>query len=52
VQSTLSTRFGPLAIKLLPARRENERRAVRAFELKVQARLAPLHHPNIVPLRI
>jgi len=41
---------GPLAIKLLPAPRRDDRWAVRAFELEVQARLAPLDHPNIVPL--
>jgi hypothetical protein len=42
--------FGTVAVKLLPAPRENDRWAVRAFELEVQARLAPLDHPNIVPL--
>jgi serine/threonine protein kinase len=42
--------FGAIAVKLLPAPRENDRWAVRAFELEVQARLAPLDHPNIVPL--
>jgi serine/threonine protein kinase len=42
--------FGTVAVKLLPAPRESDRWAVRAFELEVQARLAPLDHPNIVPL--
>ncbi len=42
--------YGPLAIKLLPAPRSDDRWAARAFELEVQARLAPLDHPNIVPL--
>ena len=42
--------FGTVAVKLLPAPRENDRWAVRAFELEVQARLAPLDHANIVPL--
>lgn len=42
--------YGPLALKLLPTPRREDRWAVKAFELEVQARLAPLDHPNIVPL--
>jgi serine/threonine protein kinase len=42
--------FEAVAVKLLPAPRENDRWAVRGFELEVQARLAPLDHPHIVPL--
>lgn len=42
--------YGPLALKLLPTPRQEDRWAVKAFELEVQARLAPLDHPNIVPL--
>jgi len=42
--------YGPLALKLLPTPRREDRWAVKAFELEVQARLAPLDHPHIVPL--
>jgi serine/threonine protein kinase len=37
-------------IKLLPAPERNDRYAMKAFDLEVRARMAPLVHPHIVPL--
>lgn len=42
--------LGTVAIKLLPALRQDDRWAVKAFDLEVKARLAALDHPSIVPL--
>jgi len=41
---------GPVALKLLSAPRQENRWALKAFELEIQARLAPLDHQHIVPL--
>ncbi len=42
--------LGTVAIKILPALRRDDKWAVKAFDLEVKARLAPLDHPSIVPL--
>lgn len=39
-----------VVVKLLPKTRQENKWEVKAFELEHQARLAPLRHPNIVPL--
>lgn len=41
---------GLVAAKLLPAALKHDKWKAKAFELEVQARLAPLDHPNIVPM--
>lgn len=41
---------GPVALKLLSVPRQEDRWAVKGFELEIQARLAPLDHQHIVPL--
>lgn len=46
----LEQEHGEVAIKLLPAPRQEDRWAVKAFDLEFKARAAPLRHPNIVPL--
>lgn len=46
----LEQEHGEVAVKLLPAPRQLDRWAVKAFDLEFKARAAPLDHPNIVPL--
>jgi hypothetical protein len=42
--------YSSVAVKLLPAPRATDRYAVKACDIEYRARLAPLDHPNIVPL--
>jgi serine/threonine protein kinase len=46
----LEQEHGEVAVKVLPAPRQQDRWAVKAFDLEFKARAAPLDHPNIVPL--
>lgn len=46
----LEQEHGEVAVKILPAPRQQDRWAVKAFDLEFKARAAPLAHPNIVPL--
>lgn len=46
----LEQEYDDVAVKVLPAPRQQDRWAVKAFDLEFKARAAPLDHPNIVPL--
>lgn len=46
----LEQEHGEVAVKILPAPRQQDQWAVKAFDLEFKARAAPLEHPNIVPL--
>ena len=46
----LESEYGDVAVKLLLAPRQQDKWAVKAFDLEFKARAAPLDHPNIVPL--